>query len=157
MTENLIERQDLLIAQLRSGNYVQGTGRLKTNDGGFCCLGVACDIYAKATGLGLWDIHGSSRHMFVTNEYAGKNTEILDEKDENGDVIRVKSGSVLIKDVQDWFGFKDCGGQFNGDAVQIGDDQDAHSSSLMGLNDNGMSFSSIADVIELRRKDIFND
>jgi len=35
------------IKALRSGKYKQGTGRLKTNDGGFCCLGVLSDLYAK--------------------------------------------------------------------------------------------------------------
>jgi hypothetical protein len=38
---------------LRSGEYEQGTRTLKsTPDGGakFCCLGVLCDLHAKATG-----------------------------------------------------------------------------------------------------------
>ncbi|MDB6035972.1 MAG: hypothetical protein JWM16_6310 [Verrucomicrobiales bacterium] len=29
---------------LRSGKYQQGSSRLKTDDGAFCCLGVACDV-----------------------------------------------------------------------------------------------------------------
>lgn len=35
------------VEALRSGKYEQGCGYLRTNDG-FCCLGVACDLYAKA-------------------------------------------------------------------------------------------------------------
>lgn len=31
------------IAALRSGKYVQGTGALRTEDGTWCCLGVACN------------------------------------------------------------------------------------------------------------------
>jgi hypothetical protein len=41
------------VAQLRSGEYVQGTQYLSRN-GKFCCLGVLCDLHAKA-GLGQWD------------------------------------------------------------------------------------------------------
>lgn len=32
------------IAALRSGDYMQGTGELKSQDGRFCCLGVLEDI-----------------------------------------------------------------------------------------------------------------
>jgi len=37
------------ITALRSGEYAQGTGTLKS-DQGFCCLGVLCDLYAKEAG-----------------------------------------------------------------------------------------------------------
>lgn len=32
------------VTALRSGKYEQGAGRLKTDSGRFCCLGVLCDI-----------------------------------------------------------------------------------------------------------------
>lgn len=37
---------------LRSGEYKQGDSRLRVGDT-FCCLGVLCDLHAKA-GLGKW-------------------------------------------------------------------------------------------------------
>lgn len=37
------------VKALRSGKYIQGTGRLRVGDS-YCCLGVACDI----SGLGEW-------------------------------------------------------------------------------------------------------
>lgn len=37
------------VAALRSGEYQQGTGALKSDDK-YCCLGVLCDIFAKETG-----------------------------------------------------------------------------------------------------------
>lgn len=40
------------VAALRSGEYQQTTGRLR-KDGGYCCMGVLCDVYAKE-GLGQW-------------------------------------------------------------------------------------------------------
>src|SRR5690242_14612803 len=41
------------IAALESGEYTQGTERLKTGDE-FCCLGVLCDLAVRA-GEGRWD------------------------------------------------------------------------------------------------------
>lgn len=39
------------VAALRSGEYKQGDRRvLNDGQGGFCCLGVLCDLYAKDTG-----------------------------------------------------------------------------------------------------------
>ena len=37
------------VTALRSGDYKQGKGRLRTVEGHFCCLGVLCDIWAKET------------------------------------------------------------------------------------------------------------
>ena len=45
-------------AALRSGDYRQGRGSLRRDDG-FCCLGVACDIYLKETGRGSWRMNYS--------------------------------------------------------------------------------------------------
>ena len=36
--------RDLWVATLRSGNYKQGRGSLRTKDNRCCCLGVLCDI-----------------------------------------------------------------------------------------------------------------
>lgn len=38
------ELRVLWIAALRSGEYRQGKGCLKTTDGAYCCLGVLCQI-----------------------------------------------------------------------------------------------------------------
>lgn len=47
------EIKALWLAALRSGEYQQAEGMLRS-DVGFCCLGVLCDLHAKA-GLGAWD------------------------------------------------------------------------------------------------------
>jgi hypothetical protein len=39
------------VAALRSGEYKQGRGQLRSEDR-FCCLGVLCDLHAKETGGG---------------------------------------------------------------------------------------------------------
>lgn len=42
------------LAALRSGEYEQGQGELRDAHNRFCCLGVLCDLHAKA-GLGEWN------------------------------------------------------------------------------------------------------
>lgn len=37
------------VTALRSGEYTQGRGQLRTNDNKFCCLGVLCDIHSRET------------------------------------------------------------------------------------------------------------
>lgn len=53
----------LWVAALRSGEYQQGMGQLKTK-GGFCCLGVLCDLAAKE-GVGYWNPY---EPIFETDE-----------------------------------------------------------------------------------------
>jgi hypothetical protein len=50
------ERRAHWVAKLRSGEYQQCQGVLKT-DSGFCCLGVLCDIYD--------DTRWNNENMFV--------------------------------------------------------------------------------------------
>lgn len=37
------------IEALRSGDYEQALGSLRPRNGGFCCLGVLCDLYSEET------------------------------------------------------------------------------------------------------------
>jgi hypothetical protein len=39
------------VAALRSGDYTQGIGALRSKKNEFCCLGVLCNIHAKDTGV----------------------------------------------------------------------------------------------------------
>lgn len=61
MTNELLINQELVpevkekwVAALLSGDYTQGHNMLRDYDGGYCCLGVLCDLAAKA-GVGHWD------------------------------------------------------------------------------------------------------
>lgn len=36
------------VAALRSGDYLRGTGELRTKSNLFCCLGVLCNLHAQA-------------------------------------------------------------------------------------------------------------
>jgi hypothetical protein len=42
------EIQQKWVAALRSGDYAQGSGLLRTSDNKFCCLGVLCDLAVKS-------------------------------------------------------------------------------------------------------------
>lgn len=43
------------VKALKSGKYVQGVNKLRSNKDEFCCLGVLCDVYAKECNGGRWE------------------------------------------------------------------------------------------------------
>lgn len=55
------------VAALRSGEYQQTQSELKDLRGGFCCLGVLCDLYLNEKGL-KWE-HDREGHNVVDGEY----------------------------------------------------------------------------------------
>lgn len=57
---NLME---VWIAELRSGEYTQGTEKLKSYQDEYCCLGVLCNIVSP----GEWD-SGQEGYSFLGNE-----------------------------------------------------------------------------------------
>lgn len=56
MTLNNINKNAIKkwVAELRSGKYIQCRGNLVGHNGGYCCLGVACETFRKETGKGEW-------------------------------------------------------------------------------------------------------
>lgn len=135
----LEKRQATLVAALRSGEYTQTQSRLRVDDS-FCCLGVACDIYAKETGLGEWKQTGSSWSFSVNGRYG------ID--------------ALLPSEVADYFGFEDTRGLFTSSINakdSLGNDvrSDGARDSLARLNDFGASFIQIADIIESKPKQLF--
>src|SRR5690348_17476896 len=68
------------VAALRSGEYRQGSGTLRSDQDEFCCLGVLCDLAVKA---GVPGITVEERHSQVSNTllgYAYGGPEIPDVK-----------------------------------------------------------------------------
>ena len=55
------------IDALRSGEYTQGTRRLR-GDGTYCCLGVLCDVYKKETKEGVWIVRPHKLDTFYMFE-----------------------------------------------------------------------------------------
>lgn len=85
----------LWVNNLRAGLYRQATGRLRSNENEFCCLGVLCDLvepgnWDRATGnRHVWS-HRSSNSMPSRNvaDYIGLDNDLfrtLSNKNDNGE------------------------------------------------------------------------
>lgn len=60
----------LWIKALRSGKFKRTAGRLRGNGNRRCCLGVACDVFAKATGRGRWAAEVAGAGFAVGYDYS---------------------------------------------------------------------------------------
>lgn len=137
------EDRDKWVAALRSGEYVQTQGLLRRdepdgdgNPAGYCCLGVGVDVLDLAR----WD---GETYWFAVEDYErqGSNEEAewptwlqmetnLNTPVENlAHLCPVQNRQLLPRAMQD------------GDMVAIHDQ-------LASLNDQGLNFEQIADVIE---------
>lgn len=123
------EVKKLLVEALRSGEYKQTKGYLQVTEQaggrapGFCCLGVLSEIAKNVDELEI-GVRPQSAHDGFVAEYFSKK-EDLDEYHYE------RSRTDLIRTITDWSGINDL-----------------MSSCLMGMNDNGVSFTEIADLIE---------
>lgn len=115
------------VERLRSGEYEQGTGHLQ-RDGQFCCLGVLCEM---AVEKGVIEKVPSQLDPKMTM-YGG-----------NG----VWDGGILTPDVRDWAGLESVSPILPVDQF-TGDGRGARTRVLAALNDRGLSFDQIADLIE---------
>lgn len=119
-----IEARAELVKALRSGEFHQHRSGLRgfSDDAtiAHCCLGVACEIYRRIEGEGMW---------------------YEDGKFKVGDRF---SSSYLPPLVQNWLGFERPGG-----ATIKSHGEDGQYNTLAELNDSGhWNFNNIADLIE---------
>ena len=128
------------VSALRSGEYSQDRSYLRT-DKGFCCLGVACDVYSKETGEGEWNEVGG---MDKLHEY---------KYNFNIDVNPYVKG--LPSEVAYWLGLRTVRGSMYGIEGEYGEWLEP--SSLAVRNDDGSTFSEIADIIESEPRGLFNE
>lgn len=112
------------IQALRSGGYKQADGVLRNGDK-FCCLGVACDLYAQDHP----DAHWGDRLPFA---------EFYEDGESDG------YNDLLPPAVRDWLGLRTYGARWFDGAL-----------SLAQMNDEGATFTEIADVIEREPKGLF--
>ena len=111
----------LWVDALRSGEYRQGEGRLRSGADRYCCLGVLTDLGVKA-GLGSWATFDGG-FVFAPAEGPGD----------------VETAGVH-RAIAAWAGTVGALGKLPR-AVD-------YATNLAGLNDNGATFDKIADVIE---------
>jgi len=128
------------IAALRSGEYDQGVGGLRTLTR-FCCLGVLCDLYSKETGIEWNYKYISEGHPVNGFEFDGQR-------------------NFLPSSVVEWSGLETSSPEINilvpeeededGEYVytQVLAEEYGYTQVLAELNDNGENFFKIADLIE---------
>ena len=119
------EIKDQWVAALRSGEYSQTTETL-CNGYGFCCLGVLCDLYIEQS-------------QSVTEEqrsYWNNVHEFMIASDPKTQSGGYYENAVLPAAVKNWAGMKTTDGEITRDVC------------LASLNDKGMNFDQIADVID---------
>lgn len=113
------------LSALRSGEYEQAKGALRRAKGGFCCLGVLCDLWLKEKGQE-WQTEGFDPVDQVYFDLECPTCE--------------GTGDLLPIEVQEWAGLS-----------EMNPTLPAHKysqQSIAGLNDSGWSFGEIANVIE---------
>ncbi len=107
---------------LRSGDYLQGKQVLRQGNT-FCCLGVLCDLYAKEQNKP-WD----TPHPDGVYPYDG-------------------AGALPPNEVMIWAGLPIGDPAASGNDPFVSADGEVENS-LASLNDKGVSFAKIADIIE---------
>lgn len=118
------------VRRLRSGDWAQAQGRLTDGIGGYCCLGVLCEIGVE---------RGRVEHAPVSLSY---------RTGDYNDATEVLIPSVWAEEIGMVFDLPE-----HPDVVVDGllfdswDDYDAQGA-LASLNDSGADFDQIADVIE---------
>lgn len=151
------------VAALKSGEYLKTYRRLRRDlpeGSGFCCLGVLCDLHAKATNNpAAWTLTPPhTRFSTMQKEYKYLETAISYPPKQvyswlqgDNDTIPYLSKKLidLLKptEMQELKAF--CS-TFSGDQKWIAPlaDRETGESFLMGLNDSGATHAQIAEVIE---------
>lgn len=117
------------IDALRSGNYEQGSEKLRSVSG-YCCLGVLCDLYAQEHDT-QWEFRGNEETNLQPQDYW-----YFDEQSE-----------FLPYSVMDWAGLKT-----NNPNVRVycsnGEDEDFYTDEIANVNDTGYTFMDLSKIIE---------
>lgn len=134
------------IEALRSGGYEQTTGRLRAADG-YCCLGVACDLWARE--------QRAKEHQFEKPDWyleSSGDDEFVFYPNPTTD----PSDTELPEQVREWLGLGSHSGSFTGGGLA---DREVYGDlfDLAGLNDAGMPFDEIADFIESEPQGLFEE
>ena len=123
---------------LRSGEYKQTRESLRNDEGNepkFCCLGVACDLYAKETNVDGWqkiETGVNTLYKFVSEESS--------------------SEAALPRPVAEWLGLNSVEGEFDPELAGL------RVCTLIALNDDRdrYDFKKIADIIESQPEGLFD-
>lgn len=97
--------KDKWLKALRSGEYKQGYGHLRQDDGCFCVMGVLCDLYTKETGCVNSNPYHADNEVY---EWAEIDTRYkIRDHTRNVDVRRIlliagesEDGSDIVEDIE---------------------------------------------------------
>lgn len=130
---------------LRSGNYKQTKGKLRSRNGAYCCLGVACEV-------------AEVPRVWRDKEYHYGDAEVLEamKSDEWHDEASMSDyerydSTGLPRIAREWLGVSEAGPKLAKPVTvrSIFNGVDELEDSLIELNDTyGWSFAQIADAIE---------
>lgn len=127
-----VDVKELWITALRSGDYKQDSTSYKLqSNNGFCCLGVLCDIAVKQGVIPEPKIINDNSRLF--------GIEVPHE-------LNSSNFSYLPDAVMQWSGIKDAMGSIKNSYPNVYNSR--RSSELSTLNDGGVSFSVLADIID---------
>lgn len=126
------ELKEQWIERLESGNFRQGTGALCKNNL-YCCLGVLCEIGVER---GFLRKEMYDRDQPYIYHVVGKEEAIPD----------IGMVTTLNKEFLEYCGFDIVS---HGTLINV-EDEEGYIRSLGGLNDDGESFSTIAQIIRAR-------
>lgn len=119
------------IDALRSGNYEQGSEKLRTVTG-YCCLGVLCDLYSKEQGAE-WEFRGLDENTHQTTDYW-----YFEDQSE-----------FLPESVKEWAGLPVVNPSVRVDVTDNDDEDDwFYNDEIANLNDSGYTFNELSNVIE---------
>ena len=121
------EQLQLLVNALVSGEFPQARDALRTTKG-YCCLGVACEIYRRETGKGRWG-HGFDKAFdFIDAEGV--------------------SMSFLPQSVAKWLDTRNLNVDYRVNNIEFSfEDRDGGQVKASLLNDHGCTFPQIAQII----------
>ena len=142
MTNELNPNAQAWVEALRSGDYKQGHGLLRSDDDKFCCLGVACDLFAAShPEVRGWEIIFNVSNIFVSHTFI---------------INAQKNTALLPRQVCEWLGLAPLvEGGYNKNVTFL--QNTPRPRSLVDLNDDRLfTFDKIADTIEANQKELFN-
>lgn len=120
------------VEALRSGEYAQTRAGALRDSTGYCCLGVACDLYAKE--------HDDLKEIPFNSLFPGGYYSYA-FVDSDG----FQHVAFLPEVVRQWLGLRTASGKFFYDGVK----------DLAPMNDDGADFNEIANIIESEPKGLF--
>lgn len=132
---------------LESGNYQQDSAGFLRTDDGYCCLGVGCEI----SGQGAWSKLSTGTYQYFAGMRLMSCTIHGAIKSWLG--LRTSTGEFQLTEEVKALVCAENDGVYPPKAVGVGDG--LSQTSLVGLNDSRISFSTIAKVIRMEPPGLF--